>query len=251
MQTAHSILFYLHIVFGSAALLLFWVPVTAKKGQLNHKRFGNYYNKAMYVVSFTGLLISLMVLWDPILIHGERLSDPAKANIFIERMRTFYSLLLFLSILVFVGLRHGELTLKSKTSKAPLRSVSHLLTNALLVFAAPGLFYLGWQQNMTLPLVFSVLGLMLGLSNLRYCLSNAPIGKNWLKEHISAQIGTAIGAYIAFFAFGGRNLVENFGDWRLFFWLAPGVVGAIAIQHFTRKYTPASSTLKPRLKHGK
>ncbi|BDX05809.1 hypothetical protein [Planctobacterium marinum] len=242
MLTLHTLTFYLHILVGSMALLLVWVPLTVEKGRLNHRRFGRYYNNAMYLVSLSGAVMALLVLIDPMMIHGHRLSNPANEQLFVERMRVFYSLLLYLSLLVYCGLRHGEITLKSKQNKKLLRAKSHILSNALLAATSPVLFYLGWQESMTLPMVFAVLGLVTGLSNIKYCLSDETIGNTWLREHISAQLGTAIGAYTAFLAFGGRTIFENAGEWRLIFWIAPGVVGAIAIRKLCQKYAPVQGT---------
>lgn len=242
MLTLHTLTFYLHILIGSVALLLVWVPLTVEKGRLNHKRFGRYYNIAMYLVALTGAIMALLVLVDPMMIHGHRLSNPANEQTFIDRMRVFYGLLLYLSLLVYCGLKHGEMTLKSKRNKLLLRTRSHILCNALLMSTGPVLFFFGWQASMTLPMVFAVLGVISGLSNLKYSLSDAAIGNSWLREHISAQIGTAIGAYTAFLAFGGRTIFENAGEWRLLFWITPGVIGTIAIRKLCQKYAPEQGT---------
>lgn len=236
MITIHTIAFYLHVVVGSAALLLFWIPMTARKGQFNHRYFGGFYNKAMYIVAITGALMALLVLWDPMVIHGHRLSNLDNQARFETQMRVFYSLLLYLSLLVYTGLEQGILALQCKTSTKPLARPQVILGNGLMVLSAPLLFWAGWQFEQTLPKVFAILGLLSGLSNLRFISTRQPIGNRWLKEHIGAQISTAIGAYTAFLAFGGRALLSNIGEWQLAFWMAPGVIGALVIRHFTLKY---------------
>ena len=80
------------------------------------------------------------------------------------------------------------------------------------------------------------LGLLLAVSMLRYCLKAKVARRQWVLEHIGSFIGSGIGAYTAFLAFGGRTLFEGLGYWQLVFWIAPGVVGSIASAILCRKY---------------
>lgn len=242
MVILHTLTFYIHIVFGSAALALFWIPTLAEKGRLNHVKFGKYYNKAMYIVAASGAVTALLVLWDPVMIHGHRLSNLEYQQQWILQMRVFYGLLLYLSLLVYCSLRQGILTLRSKFDKQPLRAKGHLVPNIVLVAFAPVLFYFGWQHNQMLAMIFATLGLIVGASQLRYCLSSEAIGNRWLREHIGAQMGTGIAAYTAFFAFGGRTLIQNIGDWHILFWVTPGIIGSIAIRKLCEKYAPEHGT---------
>ena len=50
----------------AVALVLFWVPVAARKGSPLHVRAGRYYSTVMYAVSATAFVASVMVLIDPI-----------------------------------------------------------------------------------------------------------------------------------------------------------------------------------------
>ena len=50
----------LHIVAGSCGLLLFWIPVITRKGNLNHKKFGRYFANIMYAVGFSSATMSSM-----------------------------------------------------------------------------------------------------------------------------------------------------------------------------------------------
>lgn len=246
MQTIHSLTLYAHILFGSAALLLFWIPMTAPKGRLNHVKYGKFYISAMYLVAATGAITALMVLWDPMAIHGQRLSNPDNTAIFIDKMRVFYGLLFYLSILIYAGLRHGILVLRYKKEPLAIKRPDVLIANIALVLGAPILCYLGMVFNQTLAIIFAVIGLLSGWSNLKYILFNNENAKKenpkaWLKEHIGALIGTGIGAHTAFFAFGGRSIFGDIGDYQLIFWIAPGVLGSIAIRHYSLKYAPKRS----------
>jgi hypothetical protein len=151
-------------------------------------------------------------------------------------MRLFYGLLLFLSLLVYAGLRQGISVLANKLHPGALLRADMILANGLLILGAPLLFYFGLKFEQPLPLIFSVLGLLSGISYFKYALTKQPAANAWLKEHISALIGTGIAAHTAFFAFGGRALFDNIGAYQLLFWIAPGIVGSFAIRHFSLKY---------------
>ena len=43
MLSVHQVALYIHIIIGACALFLFWVPVFARKGNMDHKRFGRYF----------------------------------------------------------------------------------------------------------------------------------------------------------------------------------------------------------------
>ncbi|XOV78998.1 MAG: hypothetical protein ACFHVJ_19070 [Aestuariibacter sp.] len=238
MTVIHIIGFYLHILAGSAALLLVWMPMTVKKGSLDHKKFGRYYHNVMMLVAGSGAVIATLVIIDPILIHGARLQETHDRDIFITKMRVFYSLLLYLSLLVYVGLKHGEKVLECKTDTTLLNRWQHLLPNYLLVLAGVPLFSAGWLNNMTLAMIFPFLGAATGISHILYSTGRKSAKNQWLQQHLSAYIGTAIGAYTAFLAFGGRTLLNDIGQWQIAFWIMPGVIGSFVIRHFSIKYAP-------------
>lgn len=236
LPVIHQFSFYAHILIGTAALILFWVPIVSKKGGMDHRKFGKIYSMVMYAVAATGALMAVIVLYDPMLIHGHRLSDISRADVFASRMRVFYSMLLFLSLLVYVGIRHGQLSLQAKTDHSVMRAPSHLFFNALLCISAIALLGSGIANNHTLSIIFGVLGLVGSIGNLRFCLQKNVGKQRWLVEHLSSYIGTGIGAYTAFLTFGGRSLFTDIGSWQLIFWVMPGIIGSIAIHFYSKKY---------------
>lgn len=240
LPVIHQFSFYAHILIGTAALILFWIPIVSRKGGVDHRKFGKIYSMVMYAVAATGALMAIIVLYDPMLIHGHRLSDVSRADVFTSRMRVFYSLLLFLSLLVYVGIRHGQLALKAKTNHSVMRSPTHLFLNFLLCLSSIALLGSGINNSHTLSIIFGVLGLAGSIGNLRFCLKNNVGKQRWLVEHLSSYIGTGIGAYTAFLTFGGRSLFSDIGSWQLVFWVLPGVIGGIAIHFYSKKYMPKS-----------
>ena len=236
MQTIHSILFICHILAGSMALFLFWVPILTQKGSLDHRKFGRYYSNTMYAVACSGAIMACAVIFDPMALKGHLLKNPADAELFVYKIRVFWYFLLVLSLLTFVSIRQGLTTLKYKHRPEFMRSPGYTLPLFVLLFAGAALLFLGLKERNTLHIIFGVLSLLISFNMLRFCLARANTPKQWVIEHLSAMIGSGIGAYTAFLTFGARQLLENWGHFQLFFWIAPGVIGSIAITMMSRKY---------------
>jgi hypothetical protein len=236
MNTLHSFTFVAHILFGSMALLLFWVPIVSKKGSLDHIKFGRYYAKVMYVVAASGAVMALLVIYAPLTIKHQYIGSDTDTQALALKLRIFWSFLLYLSLLTFLNIRHGILVVKNKTQHSRMRSPVHLLAIGLLFVGGLGLFILGVIYGNLLHIVFGLLGTVLAAQMGRFCLSRSVKKNAWLVEHIASFIGSGIGAYTAFIAFGGRRLLENLGDLQMIFWIAPGVIGGIVISRMSRKY---------------
>jgi len=238
MLTLHTLSFFIHIICGSAALLLFWAPALMKKGSLDHITFGRYYNQCMYLVSLTGAIMALLVLASPVLIHVDLLSKAENAQWLTQRYRIFSALLLYLSLLTAVSVRHATLVLRYKQNRQKLTQALHLAMMLSLAVGALPIFYLGYQFKQHLHLIFAILGLLIATGMLRYSIRKHIKAGEWVSEHLAAIIGSGIGAYTAFFAFGARQLFNQLGhQWQLIFWIGPGVVGAICIAYLSRKYS--------------
>ena len=242
MHVIHQSALYLHIAVGFFALLLFWIPMIARKGSFNHKRFGRYFVIAMYTIAASGLLMSGLDLAMPIEIHGLGVElDDAERQRAVSQIRESALFLFSLSVLVLTTTRHGSLVIRHKENRQPLRTTLHsaLCTSLLLV----GLLLL-WQARVsgsTLFLIFGLLEVFIATGNLRYSFKKTLQPKEWWIEHLGALIGSGIGAYTAFFVFGGSRLFNSlfgdaFSDLSIILWIAPGVIGSIAIGLFSRHY---------------
>jgi hypothetical protein len=236
MNTIHSLLFVIHIIFGSMALILFWVPIVTKKGGLDHRKFGRHYANTMYAVAASGALMALMVIFAPLVIKHQYVNENTDTQQLALNLRIFWSFLLYLSLLTFVNVRHGILVLKNKKQHSNMRQWPHLFSIGLLLVGGLLLLSLGITYSNTLHMIFGVLGTVLALQSGRFCLSKSVAVNRWLVEHIGASIGSGIGAYTAFLSFGGRSMFGDIGQWQLVFWVAPGVIGAIASARMSRKY---------------
>ncbi|ALS99576.1 hypothetical protein [Lacimicrobium alkaliphilum] len=243
MLMLHNILLMFHIAIGTAALLLFWAPALMKKGSLDHVKFGRYYANVMYLVAGSGLIMSTLVLINPMAIHGEGVPPDSAAQVS-NQIRIFSAFLLYLSWLVLTSVRHGILVLRCKQDRSPLRSVSHLGLLVMLFVGAILLTLLGISSGKTLFLVFGPLGLFISAGMLHYVLRPSIKPMQWWIEHLGAMIGSGIGAYTAFLAFGARVILADSGYFQLLAWVAPGVIGAVIISLQSRKYSKRFAQIK-------
>lgn len=242
MYFVHQLAFYLHITLGTCALFLFWVPVFTRKGNLDHRRFGRFFASAMYVVATSGATMASLDLLFPLATHAHTLTlDPEQAVSAVTQIRTSALFLFSLSVLVFTSTRQGWLAILHKADRKPLRHPLHLGLCVALVAVGLSLFVTGLATDSILFTVFAVLEIVTGIGALRYNLKTGLQPNQWWIEHLSGLIGSGVGAYTAFFVFGGSRLLsEIFGDAfdvaSLFLWFAPGVAGGIAIAVLSRRY---------------
>ncbi|WP_088329895.1 hypothetical protein [Lacimicrobium sp. SS2-24] len=236
MLMLHNVLLMFHIAVGSAALLLFWVPALTKKGSMDHNKFGRYYANVMYLVAASGFIMSVITLMAPLAIHGSDVR-PEDAQYASARIRQFAFFLLYLSWLVLTSIRHGVLVLKCKNDRGPLLKFSHLSLLLVLFVGGIGLFIQGVYGNRVLDMIFAALGMFIAAGMLHYVFRNQLKPRQWWVEHLGAMIGSGIGAYTAFFAFGARAVLADSGYIQLIAWVAPGVIGSIVIAIQSRKYT--------------
>jgi hypothetical protein len=216
MIEIHGLLFICHIVLGTIALITFWIPIASKKGGINHVKFGRYYGFIMYSVALSGAVMATLVIIDPMAIKGHLLQNSANKEAFVQTIRVFWGFLLYLSLLTYVSIRQGFAVLKHKQNVEALKTLRHLIPIILLGLGGALMTYLGVQQDRILHIVFGILGIIISTGMLRYCLSKELKHKQWVIEHLGAMIGSGIGAYTAFFAFGGRQLFENLGNVQIY-----------------------------------
>lgn len=244
MTTLHSILLGFHILLGGMALALFWMPIAMKKGSLDHIKYGVIYARIMYAVAATGAIMSLLVLSDPLLLKKSYISSGTDLDAFVARIRAFSLFLLYLCLLTFASIRHGLLVLRCKANRQLLRSPAHMLTLGTLLAGGIALLSMGVVRHNTLHIIFAILGITIAAQMLRYCFAEQINNKQWVIEHFSAFIGSGIGAYTAFLAFGGRTLFSGLGEWQIIFWITPGLIGGIASGILSRNYK-TKSVAKP------
>lgn len=254
MDTLHQLAFYLHISIGALSLIVFWIPMFTKKGSLDHKRFGRYFAMAMYAVSISGLLMSSMDLLLPFAGHLPPQIDQGEAarTAVAAAIRERAVFLFSLSILVLTTTRHGWLVILHRDNRQVLRTPLHVGLCVSLALAGAVLFVQGARGGELLFMGFAALEMFVGVGALRYAFKQTLAPKEWWIEHLGSLIGSGIGAYTAFFVFGGSRLLAQFlqggfESWSLVFWFAPGVIGGIAIGvlsgQYRRKFAPRAASI--------
>ena len=87
-------------------------------------------------------------------------------------------------------------------------------------------------------IIFGILGLSSG-KDVYFSYKNKSTESNWLKEHITGMLTSAIAAYTAFFVFGGMNFMSHIftGYLVIIPWTAPGIVGGFLMNYYLKSYT--------------
>ncbi len=243
MTTIHSLLVNVHIAIGALALPLFWVPALARKGSSLHVRAGKFYAIAMYAVSITAFLASIIVLSDPLGIRrpGE-IFDPEDAAALADRFRLSSLFLLMLSVLVFTSVRHGIAALRARTEPGALSRPLHRSLIAALALLALLVGFLGLANGLLLLIIFGGIGVSAAWTMFRESRRRDPDRRELLVAHLGGLIGSGIGAYTAFFAFGGARLLGDIltGQWQVIPWVLPAIVGTFAINRLSRRFRDAT-----------
>ena len=238
-QFIHQSSFYIHIIIGSLALIAFWLPLFAKKGSANHKKFGTVFVYSMYVVSISGVIMTMLVLMDPIAMrYPDKVLTAEQIKNISYQHRIFSSFLFMLSILVFCSTRHAVTVLKVQADRSQLKTMSYLLPIIFLGFMGALMFGVGLQEDILLFNIFGGISFFVSLGMLRYIFKAVLKQREWLIEHLGSIFGAGIGAYTAFFAFGGRKIFSIFlsGDLQVVPWIIPSIVGITASIYFSKKY---------------
>ncbi len=239
-QFIHQFAFYIHVAAGSLALIVFWLPMFAKKGSPKHVKFGRYFTRGMYTVAVSGFIMTGLVLIDPIGVRapGQPLSLEEAINL-ANSNRISAGFLMMLSFLVFNSVRQGILVLEAKANRSLLKTPLHLGMYFAQGLTAILMGYLGIAREILLFQIFSVLCLIDMASSFHYIFKKVLKPREWIITHLGSIIAAGIGAYTAFFAFGGRRILSQlpFVSNPLVFWILPGIIGTVAIIGLSRKYS--------------
>ncbi|MEM9261691.1 MAG: hypothetical protein AAGA62_18770 [Bacteroidota bacterium] len=218
MQSIHQALLVLHISAGFMSLGLFFIPMFARKGGQLHNRVGRVYVYGMWTVILTALLMCSIRYYQGNLIQALFLG--------------------YLALLTSQPLYHAVAILKNKREKSErMRRIDFGLRLALAV-CSPVLigFGLEWWGPGGHPLliVFGSLGAFVAIPSIIKDLRGITKPYNWLEEHLSGMLISAIAAFTAFFSFGGNRIFGTAfsGNLQLVTWIAPTVIGVAAIRYY-------------------
>ena len=222
-----------HVAFGFTGLAAYWVPIFAKKGAVNHVRFGKVFVWSAYVV-LTGAAVVLVTRFAGLLATGTGPNDePA-----------LYAMLIFLAYLTFVSfvtVRQGMVVLRHKRDPAALRTPFNTSIAYAAMAASVGLIAYAVvlsPPNMILLLALSPIGIAMGTGNLAYMKRPPESPRAWMYEHLGAMLGAGIAFHTAFAVFGANQLFDlGLTGWAAIVpWVLPAAIGLPATFIWTRHY---------------
>ena len=127
------------------------------------------FNYSMLAVAVSGVVMSLMVIYDPIAIRypSAELSPQQLASLSTQQ-RQLSEFLLMLSLLVWVSVRHATLVLQAKQARQQLKTLGHLLGIGLLTLSATRVLYIAIDKGSVLYAIFAGIGLFTAITTLYY-----------------------------------------------------------------------------------
>lgn len=216
-------LFLFHIICGAVALLIFIIPLLAKKGGKLHVQVGWVYTYAMFFVSLTAFIIS-----------------PWRA--FFDDTRKFSNIgfpvfLFFISAFTLSALWNGLRVLKFKKRNAPAKQLAQVAPPVILLVLGLITQVLGYYLQDTLLIIFPFISHMSAVNQLRYWLSVPKEKMHWWYFHMNGMFTACIATITAFLVTAlPRMFPETLWVNSPILWVAPGVVLGVLLGKWTASY---------------
>lgn len=241
MAWLETLLRYIHVIFGFAGLVAFWVPILARKGGPNHIRFGTIFVRCAWVVLASALLAVVYHLIN-MNVSGITLADRPQTY-------AFLAFLAYLALVTGINIRHAIGVLRHKQDPAALGTPLNINLGRLAIASSVLLIIFAlWLRpsNIIILLALSPIGLGIGIGILAYCKKPPASRHEWLYEHLGGIIGAGIAFNTAFAVFGSRQLFDyDFDGWvGVMPWVLPVAVGIPATFIWTRHYRRRFGELK-------
>ena len=225
-MTLYKLMLMLHAGFGALALVTFWTAGLSKKGSPVHRAAGK-----IYLLSMLALLVPAL----PLAIRVAQSKSPL-GGIF----------LLYLWVIVITSIWQSWRAIRDKRDWARytgpvFRGLARLSIASGLLMLAIGVFVATRSQAIFIG--FSAVGLLYGLSMLRFARQPPTQPRWWLKEHLGAMIGNGVATHIAFLAIGLPKLLPSLAGPVLqnIAWLGPLAIAVLARLWLGRRYLPKSA----------
>jgi uncharacterized membrane protein len=216
MENLQKLVLIIHIVSGFTALAVGIIPMAAKKGSRLHISAGRIYVWAMYLVAASAVMTFLLKPYRPFLVY-----------------LTFIGVFSF--YLTYTG---AQLVRQKATYQATLRD--WIISMVALLSGVAMLALSGWhflQADIffgTLYVVFGVFLTSISFRDIQRFRGRANYQKmEWFFLHISRMVGAYIATFTAFCVVNASKV--DFIH-PLAAWLAPGLIGGIAISRWIAYY---------------
>lgn len=230
-----------HIVTGATGAVAFWVPIVARKGGVDHVRWGRVFTYAMIATGFWAICMSTLTLLMPWQTHpqlrGTQFDAPLIRGIFGWMM-------LHMGVLTINLAWYGWLCVLNKRDYSRNREWRNVVLQAAILIAAVNLAIQAWLIHQPLMMGACVVGLATGATNLFYIYKPRHPPGDWLKEHLKGLVGCGISVYTAFMAFGAVRIFPQLALHPAM-WAIPLTVGlGIILYHWyqiNRQFRPQAS----------
>ena len=224
---------FVHVAFGAIGLFAFWVPVFAKKGAVNHVRFGKIFVWSAYILLAAAAIALTTRVID---LQQQGLGPSDQPTLF-----AFIVFLGYLTLVTFVIVRYGMQVLRHKADPVAMQSWLTVGLSYVAIFASAAVILYALlldPPNKILLFALSPIGIGNGIGQLRYMKAVSLSRRAWMYEHIGAMLGAGIAFHTAFAVFGSSRLfdIELTGWLQIVPWVAPAVIGIPAIVLWTRHY---------------
>lgn len=226
----------LHIGAGIVGLSVFWIPMVLGKGSIWHRRVGWAFVAGMGTASVSGGLLCTYRLMTE--------TDP-------ERLAAAF-FLLFISVLTGAATWKGVRALTFKHRTAHHVVAADVMVAGLLVASGLLIASVGVIEGAALFIVFGLIGVANGSSDLRYWLRPPTAPMHWWFEHMNGMITTSIAALTAFLVQNAPRLgLDAFG---MAVWIAPTLVlvpiNVVWQRYYQRRFSPRTKAVVPSVVAG-
>lgn len=253
----HQFLRGVHILAGGVGLLLFWVPVVARKGSRLHIASGKAFVWVAYFVSATAAISCLWALSSPIAFSGiTRQLTADEMQQLSMRIRFLFTILATLMCWLVATLQLGIYAIRTKENPNSTRrrvmafqSAAIVCSVSLIAFGASQLMSVG-AAGYWAHVVLGIISFSDVIGQYRYLRSDPSVGKAWWLKHMECMLGAGVAFYTAFFVFGFSRMMplQLEGVWRLVPWVLPSLVGTplitIWVGRYKRRFAAAGDASK-------
>lgn len=232
----HKVFLVIHILAGMLGMALFFAPMLAKKGSPLHKKSGRWFSINMHVLALSGMVMALLVLADPLGMKGHEKPASQSTEEYVAQISMFWDFLLLLCLLALFNVRQGNAVLQAGLERRGLKTPLHLSLFVTTQAWAGWTLWQSLQQHFVLGQVFAIVTLVTGLGAARYLFKAQVTAAERMQQHIGNMLGCGIAIYTAFFALGGRRLLDLSATAQLASWILPSVIGVVAITWYNRQW---------------
>ena len=217
----------IHVAGGSVALASMLLPLFSRKGGSLHRKAGWVFVAGMATVSVTAFILA----------GARALTDPRpqaqQAGVF----------LFYIALLTGAGVSAGVRVLRHKTRTEAHRHWWDVGVAAVLTAGSLATLAYGLAIRDTLFAAFSSIGIVNGVSQLKYWLRPPTHRMHWWFEHMGTMFGACIAATTAFLVNNAEHLGAD--TFSLAVWLSPSAVGVPTIVLWTRYYRQKFGPARP------